>query len=120
MVGGGMRQAGVIAAAGIVALEVMVDRLQEDHDNARLLARGLASVPGLIVGQPDPPTNIVMCGPSPELNGADIVGELRERGVKVGPRGGGAFRAVTHRMISKEDIDDALERTAAAMRSLGA
>jgi threonine aldolase len=73
MVGGGMRQAGVIAAAGIVALEVMVDRLQEDHDNAQRLARGLANTPGLIVRQPDPPTNIVMCETSPEMQGAEVV-----------------------------------------------
>src|SRR5207245_6998305 len=62
MLGGGMRQAGVIAAAGIVALERMVDRLAEDHANARRLAEGVAKLPGLTVNLVDVQTNIVIFG----------------------------------------------------------
>ena len=64
MLGGGMRQAGVVAAAGIVALETMVDRLAEDHANARRLARGLADIKGMSLAQDDTPTNIGMFAPS--------------------------------------------------------
>ena len=59
MLGGGMRQAGIIAAAGIYALEHMVDRLADDHATARQLADGLRRVPGIELEQPAPPTNIV-------------------------------------------------------------
>jgi threonine aldolase len=60
MLGGGMRQAGVIAAAGIVALKEMVDRLAEDHANARILAAGVATVPGAVLDPPEVQTNIVV------------------------------------------------------------
>jgi threonine aldolase len=118
MLGGGMRQAGIIAAAGIVALETMVDRLAEDHSNARRLAEGLASIKGITLAQNDIPTNIVMFNLSPELSVAEFVEGLERAGVKVGLRDGRPFRAVTHRMVSSSDIDEALTRIEAVCRRL--
>ena len=118
MLGGGMRQAGVIAAAGIVALETMVDRLAEDHANARRLAQGLAGIEGITLAQDDIPTNIVMFHLSPELSVVEFVEGLERAGVKIGLRDGRPFRAVTHRMVSSTDIDEALTRIEAVCRRL--
>jgi threonine aldolase len=118
MLGGGMRQAGVIAAAGIVALETMVDRLAEDHSNARRLAQGLAGIEGITLAQDDIPTNIVMFHLSPELSVIEFVEGLEKTGVKVGLRDGRPFRAVTHCMVSSSDIDEALTRIEAICRRL--
>jgi threonine aldolase len=108
MVGGGMRQAGVIAAAGIVALETMVERLAEDHKNAKKLAEGLRQIPGLDVANPE--TNIVMIGTPENLPGPEFVKMAAAAGIKmisVGPR---KVRAVTHRMISAADMSEAVRR----------
>jgi len=118
MLGGGMRQAGIIAAAGIVALETMVDRLAEDHSNARRLAQGLARIKGIRLAQDDIPSNIVMFHLSPELSVVEFVEGLDRAGVKIGLRDGRPFRAVTHRMISSSDIDEALTRIEAVCRRL--
>lgn len=114
MVGGGMRQAGVIAAAGLVALR-SIDRLAQDHGNARRLARGLASLPGIRVAEPEPETNIVLFEVT--APGADFLQEAGARGVKLGSRGGNRFRAVTHRMIAEADVDEAVARMAAILHS---
>ncbi len=108
MVGGGMRQAGVLAAAGIVALETMIDRLVEDHANARRLADGLVRIPGITLAQAKVPTNILMFDLSPAIAYSRFVAELAERGVKVSNRGGNRFRAVTNRMITATDTEEAL------------
>jgi threonine aldolase len=108
MLGGGMRQAGVIAAAGIVALETMVDRLAEDHANARRLAQGLAGIKGIGLTHDDVPTNIVMFDLSPKSSVGEFVEGLGRAGVKIGFRDGGPFRAVTNRMVTSSDIDEAL------------
>jgi threonine aldolase len=118
MLGGGMRQAGVIGAAGIVALETMVDRLAEDHANARRLAQGLAGIKGITLAQDDIPTNIVMFELSPELSVGKFMKGLEEAGVKVGLRDGRPFRAVTHWMVSSSDIDEVLTRIEAVCRRL--
>ncbi len=118
MLGGGMRQAGIIAAAGIVALETMVDRLAEDHSNARCLAQGLASIKGIRLAQDEIPTNIVMFSLSPELSVVEFVEDLERAGVKVGLRDGRPFRVVTHRMVSSSDIEEALTRIEAVCRRL--
>jgi len=118
MLGGGMRQAGVIAAAGIVALETMVDRLAEDHSNARHLAKGLSTIKGITLAQDEIQTNIVMFDLSPELSATEFFEGLERAGVKVGFRDGGPFRAVTHCMVSSSDIDEALVRIEAVYRSL--
>jgi threonine aldolase len=118
MLGGGMRQAGIIAAAGIVALETMVDRLAEDHSNARRLARGLAGIEGITLAQDDIPTNIVMFHLSAELPIVEFSKGLEKAGVKIGLRDGRPFRAVTHRMVSSSDIDEALTRIETVCRRL--
>ena len=108
IVGGGMRQAGVIAAAGIVALEQMVDRLAEDHENARRLALGLAEVPGISIDPAQVRTNIVIFDlvaerPTP----VEFAARLGADGVKVLALGG-RIRLVTHHGIDAADIDRAL------------
>lgn len=109
MLGGGMRQAGVIAAAGIVALQTMVERLAVDHQNARLLADGLAEIPGIAIHPERVQTNIVLFEP-PETVEADIfLHHLKERGVLLSSMGGRTLRAVTHRMISRDDIEASIE-----------
>ncbi len=109
MVGGGMRQAGVIAAAGIVALTEMVERLAEDHHNARILAEGLSEFPGLQLDLDTVQTNIVIFGvktPHPAMSSFTHL--LAREGVKIGEIGAGRFRAVTHYGISTADIHRAL------------
>lgn len=118
MLGGGMRQAGIIAAAGIVALETMVDRLAEDHANARRLERGLANIKGITLAQDSVPTNIVLFNLLPELSVSEFIENLEKAGVKVGSRGGNLFRAVTHRMVSLSDIDEVLVRIEEVCRKL--
>ncbi len=109
MVGGGMRQAGIIAAAGIVALETMVERLADDHVNARRLAEGLAETPGLSVDMDRVQTNIVIFElVSDRLTPAEFVARLAERGVKLLAIGGNRLRAVTHYGIEAQDIEIAL------------
>ncbi len=119
MLGGGMRQAGIIAAAGIVALEKMVDRLAEDHHNARALAQGLARVPGLSVGSVARPTNMVVFAVGGDAAAADrLARSLKNRGVLVGARGPTSFRAVTHYGIARADIDRAVAAAAEAAREV--
>ncbi len=117
MVGGGMRQVGVLAAAGIVALETMVDRLSVDHANAANLSKGLARIPDIKVTAPTP-TNIVMFEVTAKVPGADLARDMNARGVRLSHRGGQLFRAVTHRMVSGEDTDEAVSRIAAYMTGL--
>jgi threonine aldolase len=118
MLGGGMRQVGVIAAAGIVALETMVDRLAEDHANAKRLAQGLENIEGITLAQDEVPTNIVMFHLRSELSTGEFITGLNEVGVKVGLRDGRPFRAVTNRMVSSSDIDEALSRIQGVCRRL--
>jgi threonine aldolase len=109
IVGGGMRQAGFIAAAGIVALEQMVDRMAEDHDNARRLAEGLAGIPGLAIDVDRVKTNIVIFDlVSERLTPAELVARLGEGGVKLLAIEGRRLRAVTHYGIEAKDIELAL------------
>lgn len=107
-VGGAMRQAGVIAAAGVVGLERMVDRLADDHENAQVLVNGLANIPGLQVDPKAVQTNIVMIRPT-AIGAADYQRRLAEQGVLVSNYWGGVLRAVTHSGIERDDIDYALE-----------
>ncbi|MDO8431796.1 MAG: low-specificity L-threonine aldolase [Candidatus Binatus sp.] len=106
MLGGGMRQAGIIAAAGIVALDTMIDRLVEDHQNARALAQGLALVAGLNVRSVANRTNMVVF----DVDGDGQVARrfaaaMKERGVLISPREATSFRAVTHHGVARADID---------------
>lgn len=110
MIGGGMRQAGIIAAAGIVALTEMVERLAEDHTNARHLAEGLVDLPGVKLDLDTVQTNIVIFGPQkPPPEGPSFAQVLAREGVKVGDIGDGCFRAVTHYGITNKDIDEAVK-----------
>lgn len=116
LVGGGMRQAGILAAAGLVALEQMVDRLADDHANARQLARGLAEL-GFGINPEDVETNIVIVQldtssnptPSPGLQA-----QLREIGVLATTPDRTKIRLVTHADVSSEDCAEALRRMAEA------
>lgn len=109
--GGGMRQAGVLAAAGLVALDTMVDRLDEDHERARRLAAGLAQVDGVGVVNPNPHSNMVCvefeAGRAPE---AQVFVEAgRSEGIRLSTRGPRAMRLVTHYWISDDDVDRTVE-----------
>jgi threonine aldolase len=111
MVGGGMRQAGILAAAGLIALEEMVERMAEDHRNARRLAEGLAGLPDVVLDPSTVETNIVIFaleGRTP----AQFLGALREDGVLAGSSGPSSVRMVTHHGIETADIDEALARIA--------
>ncbi len=107
-VGGGMRQAGVIAAAGIVGLETMMERLAEDHENARYLVDGLAEIPGLLVQPAEVQTNIVLCRPQ-AMTSEHFIRAMAASGVKVSNYFGGVVRMVTHYGISRADVDQALQ-----------
>ena len=109
MLGGGMRQAGIIAAAGVHALEHMVDRLAEDHENARILAEGLANVPGLQVDLDSVVSNIVIYRVKPEVMSADDYrARLWEQGVGCGSIGDNKIRMVTHYGITADDVREAV------------
>ena len=105
--GGGMRQAGVIAAAAMVGLETMVDRLAEDHHHARVLAEGLAGIPGLDIHPEEIQTNIVICRPV-ALPSDVFLRRLADQGVKAANYWGGLVRFVTHYGIERADVDYAL------------
>jgi threonine aldolase len=109
LLGGGMRQAGVLAAAGIVALTEMTDRLAEDHANARKLAEGLAQMPGLSIDPAMIKTNIVYFETTREdLPEDELIRRLDREGIKIGAMGPRLLRAVTYYQISGEDIEFAL------------
>lgn len=104
-VGGGMRQAGVIAACGIVALTKMIDRLREDHENAELLARELSDVKGIIVEPVPVRTNMVYFMLLPgSLDAYELGRRLAEKGVKVSIVSKRRIRLVTHKDVSREDV----------------
>jgi threonine aldolase len=110
ILGGGMRQAGIIAAPGIVALEKMIDRLRDDHANARRLAEGLLKIQGISVNMETVQTNIVyldVAGTGATSNEFSALAE--ERGVKSLPTAETVIRMVTHYGIEKNDIDYALQ-----------
>ncbi len=115
--GGGMRQAGIIAAGALYALEHHRARLAEDHRNARVLAEGLSAIPGLSVDLETVQTNIVIfevkCGPAEEL-----VRRVRALGVLVLSTGPDTIRAVTHLGISPADVREALGRFAHAAKEV--
>lgn len=119
MLGGGMRQAGVIAAAGIVALESMVTRLAEDHTTAQRLAHGLSRIPGIIIDPEKVQTNIVLFEPPMATSVPEFVQLMYARGVKLLPFYGRKVRAVTHRMVGTEDIDEVLSCMELLVRELG-
>jgi threonine aldolase len=109
ILGGGMRQAGIIAAAGIVALDQMVDRLKEDHTNARSLAEGIHQIEGLDIDLSTVQTNIIYFNlASDRITGDELLKRFDTGGVKTLQTGTGIFRMVTHYGIERDDIDAAL------------
>jgi len=109
MLGGGMRQAGILAAAGVVALETMTERLSEDHANAHQLATALARLDGILLNPEQVQTNIVIFEMAPEaISPEELVRALATRGVKLGVIGGRRLRAVTHCDVDSQGIEYAI------------
>lgn len=106
--GGGMRQAGVFAAAGIVALKTMVERLAEDHDNARLLAEGLASLKGIDFNPEDVDTNIVIVKPT-TMSVGQIGAELEKRGILTVVMEPDRIRFATNKEVNRLDIEKTIK-----------
>lgn len=116
MLGGGMRQAGVLAAAGIIALEEGPKRLQLDHDNAQLLARRLAAIPGISLDAAKVQTNIVIFSVKPSgRSSATFLEQIRERGVLAVPVDEDRVRMVTHLDVDRADVEKAADVVAAAV-----
>ena len=116
MLGGGMRQVGVLAAAGIVAVETMVDRLREDHANARRFAEGIAA-PGIRIDLSRVQSNIVIFHVERPDGAARLVAECAARKVKIHQIGPASIRCVTHKDVDREDIDRALDALREVTRS---
>ncbi len=106
--GGGMRQAGIFAAAGVVALETMVERLAEDHANARLLADGLAAMKGIVFNPDDVETNIVIVKPT-TLSIRELGDELEKRGILTVVIEPDRIRFTTNKDVSRIDIEKTIE-----------
>ena len=101
--GGGMRQVGILAAAGIVALTEMIDRLVEDHENAKMLAHLLSELPHVKVFEDQLDINMVFF--KFDLIPAEVfVKEMLKRGIKINPPFDGVYRFVTHKDISRQDV----------------
>ncbi|MGB4596196.1 MAG: low-specificity L-threonine aldolase [Anaerolineaceae bacterium] len=111
MLGGGMRQAGIIAAAGIVALDSMIERLAEDHMRAKLLADGLSQISGLTLEKNSPQTNMVFIRLSETIAITDeaLIDKMKEKGVLVGGTGPRTFRLVTHLDVNDADVAHCLD-----------
>ena len=108
--GGGMRQAGILAAAGIVALETMVERLAEDHKRARALVKGLSSLPWLVMDAGTPYTNMIFMSLADSFpaDAKQVTEEIAKLGVKVGVAGSRRFRLVTHYWIDDLAVNEAI------------
>jgi threonine aldolase len=116
--GGGMRQAGVLAAAGLHALHNNVDRLAEDHDNARHIAQALGDVPGVRLLLPEVPTNIVLAEcPIPAVQ---VVERAAAAGVLVTDMGGPLLRAMTYLGVSRDDAREAAQKLRGVLAQLAA
>ncbi|HEU25152.1 MAG: low-specificity L-threonine aldolase [Mesoaciditoga sp.] len=107
LMGGGMRQAGIIAAAGIVAIEEMIDRLCEDHENAKILAKGLEKIKHIEVFKDRLDINMVFF--KARANGDDFVSYMMNRGIKINPEEDGEYRFVTNKDVTRDDIYYVLE-----------
>jgi threonine aldolase len=117
MVGGGMRQAGVIAAAGIVALETMVERLAQDHANAKYLAESLADLPGIVLDPEAVKTNMVLFDLEPDGRDAyELVARVKREDVLIQARGRYTLRAATHYGVERADVERAIGAIRRALR----
>jgi threonine aldolase len=120
MLGGGMRQAGVLAAAGIVALKMMLLRLTEDHRNARALATKIEGLPGVYIDRSTVQTNMVnMAVDTDRMPLSKLVSELRVRKILVSTRPPRTIRMVTHRHITDMDIDTTVNALAEILTGKG-
>ena len=109
MFGGGMRQVGIIAAAGIYAIENNFNRLIEDHRNAKALALGLSKIPKISVDSESVQTNIVVIDIEESgMQVKEVLEKLKEKGVLAVPFGKNQIRCVTHLDVNRDDIDQAL------------
>ncbi len=105
LLGGALRQAGIVAAAAVYAMEHNVERLSVDHDNAKLLAAEIAQIEGLSINVADVETNLVFFEVDPKLgNAGQLSAALLDRGVKIGPSGPQRLRACTHLDVTREDM----------------
>ena len=112
-VGGAMRQAGIIAAAGSWALANHVERLADDHSNARQFAKRVSEIPGVQLVSEDVQTNLIFFNVSgSQLSAQDISARLREQGVWIGAIDNERMRAVTHLDVSWDDVNEAADRLA--------
>ena len=118
-VGGGMRQAGILAAAGIIAIEEMVEHLADDHRRARRLAEGLAGISGLLLDPGLPPTNMVYISLAEDfpLDSTAIAQFIEKQGIRVGVINPRRFRLVTHYWINDEAIEKVITAFQQAMRA---
>jgi threonine aldolase len=122
ILGGGMRQAGVLAAAGHVALDCMIERLAQDHTNARLLAQGLSQIPGIIIDPDQFKTNITFFGLDGDVpySATEVAQKCRDVGnvwFGSGGYGGSNFRAVTHYWVGPEEVTTFLEVLSQVLQS---
>jgi threonine aldolase len=116
MFGGAMRQAGIIAAAGLYALDHNIDRLAQDHTNAKILARGLSEIPGIRIDVEHVETNIVFFDVAGlGITAKEAVDRMKAQGVRMGASGRTLIRAVTHLDISQADVERAVEVAQAAL-----
>jgi threonine aldolase len=118
--GGALRQSGVLAAAGVYALDHNVERLAEDHGNARRLADMLGAIAGIRIMNPEVDTNIVFVDPTASgKSPKEIVAGLVEHGVRMGTSYGGMIRAVTHLDVTADDMEIAARAFASALKGRG-
>jgi threonine aldolase len=107
--GGAMRQAGIIAAGGVYALRHHVERLAEDHANAKVLAEGLAGIRGIGLNPKEVETNIVIFDISgTSLTTAEVLNRFLEQGLRMSPASSTSVRAVTHLDISRQQVEEAV------------
>ncbi|HGM3533621.1 TPA: beta-eliminating lyase-related protein, partial [Clostridioides difficile] len=107
---GGMRQVGIVAAAGIIAIEKMTLRLNEDHENAKYLACELNKIDGIEVNNVNPDISMVFFKMSEDIIKEDVlIKEFFERNIKINKMENGEYRFVTHVDITKEDLDYVLK-----------
>lgn len=119
MLGGGMRQVGIVAAAGIISLESMIERLDEDHARAQKLAEGLSQVKGIVIDKGSPYTNMVYFDLTKDapLNAEQIMYQLKDRGILVGPETYTRFRLVTHYWIDDAAVDRTVQAFADVLKA---
>ena len=118
--GGGMRQAGILAAAGLIALEQGPRKLARDHENAKFLAEGLSHIPGIEIDPDRVQTNILICDTSASgITGAEMSRKLAERNVLASAYGPYIIRFVTHLDVNRGQCAEALEIVTSVVRQAG-